>query len=179
MNVLPIVPRLPNGHLLLIGEVITSWALLEHELRLTVFLLLGLDNKRGRLAVRSARAKETIDLIADLMHQSKLRSKTTRLDELGKLLEELENRRNTLAHNIWLKDEDGILHIQSLTGVWPQKDGKRLKRRVLPAGIPVTEHNLADLVSATRQCIAAVLRLRSELMALLESAVPPEPDPSA
>jgi hypothetical protein len=179
MNVLPIVPRLPEGHLLLIGEVVTTWALLEHELRLTVFLLLGLDNKRGRLAVRSARAKETIELIADLMHQSKVQSKTTRLDELAKILDELENRRNTLAHNIWLKDQDGVLHIQSLTGVWPQQDGRRLKRRVLPAGIPITEDNLSDLVNATRGCIKAVLRLRSELKSLLESAVPPAPDPSA
>lgn len=179
MNVHPIVPRLPDGHLLLIGEVITSWALLEHELRLTVFLLLGLDNKRGRLAVRSARAKDTAELIADLMHQSRVQSKTTRLDELAKVLDQLESRRNTLAHNIWLKDQDGVLFIQSLTGDWPQQDGKRLKRRVMPAGIPITEHNLSDLVSATRQCIAAVQRLRSELKSLLETSVPPKPDPSA
>jgi hypothetical protein len=179
MNVLPIVPRLPDGHLLLIGEVITTWALLEHELRLTVFLLLALDNKRGRLAVRSARAKETVDLIADLMHQSRVQSTTTRLDELAKILDQLENRRNTLAHNIWLKDQDGVLHIQSLTDVWPQRDGKRLKRRVMPAGIPISEDNLTDLVNAIRGSIKAVIRLRTELKSLLETAETLSPDPSA
>ena len=159
--------------------MITTWALLEHELRLTVFLLLDLDNKRGRLAVRSARAKETVELISDLMHQSKVQSKTTRLDELAKVLDELENRRNTLAHNIWLQDQDGVLHIQSLSGVWPQRDGKRLKRRVLPAGIPVSEQNLTDLVNAIQGSIKAVSRLRHEVKSLLESAASPSPDPSA
>lgn len=179
MSVLPLVPRLPDGHLTLIGEAITAWALLEHELRLAVFLLLGLDNKRGRLAVRAPRAKETVELIGDLMHQSGVQSKATRLDELAKIVDELENRRNTLAHNIWLQDEAGVFYIQSLAGVWPQRNGKRIKRRVLPAGIPVTEGNLADLVSATCGCTNAVARLRAELKSLLASTDKLTPDPSA
>ena len=90
MPTFPLVDRLPDALLALVGEVVTAWAMQEHELRLIVFLLLSLDPKRGRLAVRSSRAKDTVDLIADLLHLDGIESKTTKLKEFGELLEEIE-----------------------------------------------------------------------------------------
>jgi hypothetical protein len=88
---------------------VTAWAVQEHELRRIAYLLLSLDPKRGRLAVKGGRAKELVELISDLMHLSEITSKTTRLKEYAKLLEEIENRRNSLAHNVWLKAPQGEL----------------------------------------------------------------------
>ena len=166
MAVLPIADRLPGPILTLVGEVVTAWAVQENELRRLVYLLLSLDPKRGRLAVRSARAKETIDLIADLMHLAGVTSKTTNLAEYGKLLEEIENRRNSLAHNIWLQGPDGSFFLQTLTGVWPaSRGGHRLKRRIDPAGTPVDEDSLRDLVATLRNTIAQARVLHTELTA--------------
>jgi hypothetical protein len=170
MKVLPIVDRLPNEHLVLIGEAITAWALQEHELRLTVFALLYLDPKRGRVAVRSTRSKDTVEMIGDLMSLSDLTSKTTNLREFGKLLDEIENRRNALAHNIWMRDDQDVLLVQSLAGVWPEKTTHgKLKRRVQPAGIPIPLESLRDLISALRQMIHQTRILRGEIEASLNA----------
>jgi len=169
MKTLPIVDQLPDEHLVLIGELITAWAMQEHELRLTVYMLLGLDPKRGRVAVRSNRSKETVEMISDLMSLSGIASNTTNLRELGKRLDEIENRRNTLAHNIWVKDKQGVLFVQSLTGSWPEKTAHgKLKRRIQPAGIPIPLEGLRDLVSALRQMIYQTRILRGEIEAALK-----------
>ncbi len=164
MHTAPIVERLPEPLLQLVGEVVTAWAIQEHELRLLVLLLLALDPKRGRLAVRNARAKETVELVADLMHLGELESRTTKLKEFGEVLEEIENRRNAISHNIWLRSEDGRLFLQSLSGTWPSRKGEfKRKRRIDPAGIPVEEANLTDLIQAIRQTIKQSKRLRQEV----------------
>ncbi|MBW8328060.1 MAG: hypothetical protein K0M48_02545 [Thiobacillus sp.] len=164
MKVLPIIDRLPDEHLALIGEAITAWAVQEHELRLTVFVLLRLDPKRGRVAVRSTRSKDTVEMIADLMSLSGLTSKTTNLRELVNVLDKIENRRNTLAHNIWMKNDQDVLFVQSLAGVWPEKTAHgKLKRRVQPAGIPIPLESLRDLISALRQTIHQTRVLRDEI----------------
>lgn len=184
MPVAPIVDRLPDPLLALVGEIVTGWAVQEHELRLLVFLLLSLDPKRGRLAVKNLRAKDYVDLIADLMHLSDLKSKTTKLRELGEVLDEIENRRNAIAHNIWVRSEDGTLFLQSLTGTWPSKKGEfRRKRRIDPAGIPVAPANLEDLVSAMRKTTKQTRLLRQEVAAVLHSkgvliVSPHESDPT-
>ena len=85
------------------------------------------------------------------------------------LLEEIETRRNTLAHNVWFK-ADGPPLVQSLTGVWP-RSGKeaKIKRRVQPAGIPITEAALADLIATQRKAIAQSRLLRGELARAVEA----------
>jgi hypothetical protein len=168
--VLPIVDRLPDPILGLVGEVVTAWAIQENELRRIVYLLLSVDPKRGRLAVKSTRAKDTVDLISDLMHLAGLTSKTTIIPEYGKLLEEIENRRNSLAHNIWLQAPDGALLLQTLTGVWPANEGGyRRKRRIDPAGTPVDEESLRDLASTLRNTIAQARTLYAELSASMNT----------
>jgi hypothetical protein len=168
MATAPIVDRLPDPLLLLIGEAVTAWAVQEHELRLLVFLLLALDPKRGRLSVRNARAKEMVDLIADLMHLSEIQSKTTRLKAFADALEEIENRRNAVVHNIWLRVGDGPFYLQSLSGTWPSKTGEfKRKRRIDPAGIPIDVSNLEDLVRAIRQTTKQTRHLRQEVAGAL------------
>lgn len=170
MAVLPIVDKLPEGYTLLIGEAVTAWAVQEYELRLTVFTLLDLDPKRGRLAVRSARAKDTVEMVGDLLSLSDLASETIKLPELAKLLDEIETRRNTLAHNIWMRDPQGRLLVQSLTGVWPSSQGKaKVKRRVEPAGIPIAEADLRDLVAAIYLTINQTRIFRREMATKLET----------
>jgi hypothetical protein len=168
MPVLPIVDALPEDYLRLIGEIVTAWAVQEHELRLTTFALLGVGPKQGRIAVRSTRAKDTLDMIADLMSLSGLVSSTTNLPELGKLLDEIENRRNTLAHNVWLRTPEGEFLVQSLSGTWPKSSSaKGAKRRMHPAGLPVTTEALADLLRTIRDTIGQSRVLRQELSSLV------------
>jgi hypothetical protein len=178
----PLVDRLPNDFLILVGEVVTAWSMQEHELKLIVFLLLSLDPKRGRLAVKSTRAKDTVDLIADLLHLEGIESKTTDLTRFAAVLNEMETRRNLLAHNVWLQVSDGRFFLQSLAGTWPAKDGKhRRKRRIDPAGIPMLPENLEDLVNGLRNTISQTRTLRLEIATSLSAkgvrpAPPHEPE---
>lgn len=159
----PVVQRLPDNYLLLIGEVATAWAIQEYELKALAYLMLRVGPKRGRVAVRSPRASEVVDMVGDLMVIDGLQSRTIDLKKFAAHLDEIEVRRNTLLHNVWFHVEDRFL-VQSLRGAWPTKKGEsKVTRRIDPAGIPVALENITDLVSAIRGAIKATLELRGDI----------------
>jgi hypothetical protein len=160
---LPIVQRLPDDYLLLIGEVATAWAIQEYELKALAYLMLRIGPKRGRVAVRSPRPSEIVDMVGELMLIDGLKSTTIDLKKFATHLDEIEVRRNTLVHNIWFKVEDRLL-VQSLRGAWPTNSGApKVTRRIEPAGIPIGIALIADLVSAIRGAIRATLELRADI----------------
>ena len=56
MATYPVRDKLPISHTTEIGRIITRWAFLEWLLRQIAYLLLDLNPKAGRLAVRDPRA---------------------------------------------------------------------------------------------------------------------------
>jgi len=150
----PVIDRLPDQYLLLIGEIVTAWALLETELKKAVYMLLDVGPKQGRTAVRSPRAKEIAEMIQELVLIEKLSILSPEFKEFISLLDELERRRNQLAHNIWLTGPAGEVIVQNLQGSWPKVSSDRHpKKRVDPEGIAIVPDHLIELRNAIRSAI--------------------------
>lgn len=143
----PIIDRLPDEYLRLIGEVVTSWALLELALRRTTFAMLDLSEPEGRTAVRTPRAKEMVEMICELalIHGFAV--------EVGGLagIDAIESRRNLVAHSVWLKSPSGLPMIQNVQGMWSKEVNRpRIKKRFQPEGIETKPHDLRGLVQDIR-----------------------------
>ena len=144
----PFTKTLPTELLAPIGQVMVDWAFLEFRLQELVFLALNISHPQGRLAIKSMRAFEMYQLATDLFQLEGLQLPTMDAEAVG----ELARRRNLLAHNVWFKDGDDYL-IRDLTGT-ESRDGKKVKRKVQPAGVPLTAHNILNLSSAIQQTTA-------------------------
>ena len=72
MRTAAITTDVPAMMLREIGRVVVAYANLEYLLSEVIYLLLDVDPKRGRLAVREPRATDRLDVIQDLILLSKL-----------------------------------------------------------------------------------------------------------
>lgn len=162
----PFAPVLPDEYNALIGKIFVSYAFFEMRLQELVFVALGVDETRGRLAVKSMRSSEMIDLAIEL----------ARLDGISFLkvdsgsIKEMESRRNLLAHGVWLSDGER-LYLRDLSGSM-RINGKKVQKKVAPAGVPITIQALQSLVDvvqkATQDTERAILALQAQLAALPE-----------
>jgi len=143
---LPIAQTLPPEFLSLVGEIVVAWAIQELALRRTVFAMLDLSEAKGRIAVRTPRAKEMVEMIADIALTENF---TIDLSGLS-LLDELETRRNKVAHGIWFDAGNGKFLLQDLHGRMTVEKGFKLSKRIAPAGVPITVTSLTDLLGAIR-----------------------------
>lgn len=154
---------LPPEYLQLIGSVMVNWAFLEMRLQELVFRALGLSDQQGRLAVKSLRAKEMMNLAVEL---STLRGVPFPAELDLEAINMLESRRNLLAHGVWMHHEGAYL-LRDLTGT-TSVNGKKVQKKVQPAGIPITLDALQNLaeqiqiaVQDTQDVIQALYKLLS------------------
>ncbi len=144
----PIRYRLPVPYSTEIGRIITRWAFLEYRLKETTYMLIDVDPKVGRIAIREPRTTDYIDMIRDLMA---LKSLTTTVDlkKLRKTLEEIQIFRDKLAHGIWAKHDSTKLPVLQVTkGSYALKPGdQKTKARIEPLALVV---RLTDLKAARR-----------------------------
>jgi hypothetical protein len=159
MPVLPVVEKLPADYLLAIGEVVTTWARLEVELRSLTFSILGLTAQQGRTAVRTPRAKEMLLMIQELTQIQGLSITRVDMPRFVTFLELVENRRNLIAHSLWLQGANNTYVVQNLQGSWnkqeARKDGRHPKKRVDPEGVALKSSELLDLAENIREAIEA------------------------
>lgn len=149
---LPFTTSLPDAFNTLIGLIMVRWGYLELRLQQLVFMTLRVSEPQGRLAVKNLRAMEMVELAVDLMLLEGVRLEVEGLSQL----KEIESRRNLLAHGVWHHDAAGGTYIlRDLTGAWrsEEKGGAKVKRKILPAGVPITIHNLQDLASAVEGAV--------------------------
>lgn len=144
---LPFTTSLPDAFNNLIGLIMVRWGYLELRLQQLVFMTLRVNEPQGRLAVKNLRAMEMVELAVDLMLLEGVHIEIEGLSQL----KEIESRRNLLAHGVWHHDaSDDTYILRDLTGAWraEAKGGAKVKRKILPAGVPITAHNLQDLANA-------------------------------
>jgi hypothetical protein len=144
----PVRYRLPISYSTEIGRIITRWAFLEYRLKETAYMLLDIDPKIGRIAVREPRTYEYVDMIQDLMS---LRSLTTTVDlkKLRKTIEDIQSFRDKLAHGIWAKHDATNLPVLQITkGSYTLTPGEqKTKARIDPFALVV---QFKDLRAARR-----------------------------
>ena len=150
--------KLPPTHSMEIGRIITRFAYAEHLLRSTVYRLLRISPKQGRITVRQPRAAEQITLIQDLSRLGGLKL-TVDWKELKKTLRELEAYRNKLAHGIWVYHaETKTPVLQDLSGAYVDTGGMHEKPKINPISVVIT---LRDLRRMTRNIDTTIDYLRS------------------
>ncbi len=148
MPAYPIRYRLPVSYSTEIGRIITRWAFLEYRLKETTYMLLDVDPKIGRIAIREPRTTGYIDMIQDLMALESLTT-TVDLKKLRKTLEEIQIFRDKLAHGIWAKHDTTKLPVLQVTKVsYALKPGdQKTKARIEPLALLV---RLTDLKASRR-----------------------------
>ena len=158
--------RLPTSYSTAIGRYITRFAALESALRHLIYVLLEVDRKMGRVAVRNPRIEDSLTMIRDLVA---LRSFQTTLDLnlLAKECKKLEKFRDKLAHGVWAKHPKSQLPVLQVTaGTYSEKPGgKSVKARIQPMALGVTVQNIRDHIRGVDFAFKAVMELAHELSA--------------
>ncbi|XKM42719.1 hypothetical protein A4U53_021200 [Rhizobium ruizarguesonis] len=106
-----IVHDLPDELAALIGRVVVAFAKLEHKLTALTALLLQLN--------KMPRAAERLDMALDLLAIKDI-SVETDTAQLRKLVQEVNEERDLIAHSIWLQHPaTGELYMRRTRGKWP------------------------------------------------------------
>lgn len=125
------------------------WAYLEWQMKQISYLLLGINRKAARIAVREPRASDYVTMIQDL---AELKEMPLRVQwrALKNHIDELLNHRDRLAHGVWVKHPDHKMPCLLLTkGKWqPDSGGPAYKARINPVAVPVTVEDLRSIVTA-------------------------------
>lgn len=147
-----------------IGRIMTRWAFLEWRLRVVAYILLGVDHRLGRIAVREPRAADYLTMIQDIcmMRNITLKSDTK---TLRKELAECKESRDLLAHGIWIKHRGSKLPvIQKATGSYQEEPGqKRTKAKMAPKSMMVELAELKKLSKRIEIATSRIEKLREEV----------------
>jgi len=163
-----IVHKLPAALAAEIGRIIVAFAKLEYQLTMATAILLALNRVEARLVLKEPRLKERLDIIIDLFSIKHIELQTDTAN-LRETLEDAENRRNELAHGIWLRHpKTRALYLRLTRGNWPQpKHGYgKLKRAIYPESIPYDAKKCREV----RALIEKALDLLEPLGAELDAA---------
>ncbi len=168
MATYPVRDKLPISHTTEIGRIITRWAFLEWLLRQIAYLLLGLNPKAGRLAVRDPRATDCVTMIEDLVHVNGLKIRVE-WKLLRRGLDDLSKHRHRLAHGVWLKiPGQRSPCLQIVKDTWqPNPNKPSIKAKIDPISVPVTA---SDLHSVTRAIESAIRELQ-KLAGVIDAAL--------
>jgi hypothetical protein len=112
-----------------IGRITFKFSALEYQLNQLVYALAGVDREIGRLAIRSPRAEELIELINDLVDARGMN--VGRIDsQLKTEVGDAQANRDLLAHGVWVKSaETGELRIVTMRGKFPVPGAVRGRSR--------------------------------------------------
>jgi hypothetical protein len=97
----------PDEHLKHIGDITVSFALLESVLRSVAHTLLGTSQQLGQIVTAEISFKALRALTISLYLQQ--RGKDTNFELLTKLMKraaDVEDKRNTITHSVWLAGKD-------------------------------------------------------------------------
>jgi hypothetical protein len=167
--VTPALYDLPEDFIQEIGRIVVHWAFLEHYVQRIVWLLLKVDAKRGRVAVRDADMERRIDMIADLASIEGAKLET--LDSFKSKAKETAGDRNLVVHGLWMKDDDGTWSVQDTRGSHP-KDVTGLlsrKRSIEPGSVVMDTERLRGITAEIERLIASAKSLQEEVAKLMAS----------
>lgn len=90
----PITLDLPDSHFISIGKIVAHWTPVERLLQLMAYDLLDIGPKHGRVAVRSPRAEDGLNMIQQLMALEKIEIQNLDFAALTNVLRGLKNIRD-------------------------------------------------------------------------------------
>jgi hypothetical protein len=135
MRVFPIHDEpLPDDYARAVGLVIARWARQEGLLIEVLRTILKIGPKEARHVVGTGQGIDYVPLIRTLIEVQGLTTRVDLSDLRGKI-QNLREKRNTLAHGLWMRDEAGVLCLQDTTGKWtPNPEQPEVTRKRKPEG---------------------------------------------
>jgi hypothetical protein len=133
--------RLPAAWLKEIGQIITLYSFYEYGQ--TIYFVLGLDKKQGRIAVRELRGQDQVEMLGHILKLAGL-TLPTDLKTLEHLTRYYNSERDRLAHCVWIRDRHNSKNFCAINtkGSWNPDGTERVPRKIKPEIVP---YDLAKL----------------------------------
>ena len=161
MGVYPTRYRLPRAHCTEIGRIITRFAALESKINKCGWVLLRINPKQARVAMRLGRTDTSLSALEALI---KIAGITVRTDiaKLKEPFKKLENMRDVLSHAVWVR-HGATKHpvMQVTTGLIPGL--KKADAIINPGAGQVTVGALRNVVRSIDNAVKAIDQLGLEI----------------
>ena len=161
MGEFPTRYRLPQAHCVEIGRIITRFAALESRMNKCAWVLMRIDPKRGRVAVRLGRMESALSTIEALIQIAGIHVATD-ISKLKEPFRKLENFRDALSHAVWAKHagtKEPVMQVTS--GLIPGIS--RAKAVINPTAGMVTIAVLRKTVKSIDGAVKTIDKLGSEI----------------
>ena len=107
---------LPAAYSRAIGRVVVHWSYLEYCIQRIVWILVGIDDVMGRVAVREPRAEDRVVMIRDLASLRSVKIDNAELDAFESSVRFLSAARDLMVHGIWAPCPDGTWRVLNFRG---------------------------------------------------------------
>ena len=163
------LPDLPDEILAGIALVIIKHSIMEEVLTRSCYLLAGVDDIVGRLAVREPRPADRLDMIVDLATHRHFKPTDTR--DLRNRICEATKQRDTLAHGLFFhRPQTGEILVRLTYGNWSPKGSRgSIKRKIKPSGKTVTRQALNELADLLYTINEELLSMHRQIAAALQA----------
>lgn len=130
------LPDLPDDMLAAIGLVMVKHSIMETLLMRTCYLLAGVDDVTGRLAIREPRTSDRLAMLADLAKHRNIQLDQEAIKTLNRDIPTATKMRDTLAHSLYFQHpEKGHYMVRETAGTWrPGGTKASVKKKVQPSG---------------------------------------------
>jgi hypothetical protein len=165
-----LVYELPASLTRAIGRVLVAWAHLEYQIQRTIWMLLGIDERQARVAVRQPRLTERMDMIVDLAGLRGIAVNAEDVKNMKESLTELSRHRDLLAHGLWTQDTDGKWCVIRSQGTWKKEfDAPHKNKSIAPEGIEADAAMINAIFTEIEKRIEDAHKIRRSLRATLQS----------
>lgn len=160
-----------------VGRIILRCGFIEHQLQQAIWHLLQITLPMGRIATRTPRVTDRLDMIRDLLIVRKRPLDPKELSALKSLLDDAFDRRDLFAHGQWTRGKDGKWLVIKAAGTWSdQQEAPVRSKRILPEALEVDLGQLRSITEALDDIIAALTRLRRGIYAWLPRPLEESPE---
>lgn len=148
-----------------IGKLIMTHAILETQVSELLYDVAEITYPAGRVAFGYRSAGDRFSVIINLLDMHGI-TPSIDLNELHKQIKDCCDARDTFAHNVWLKDKNGMIGIRVAKGTLETPDGKH-NLKFVPAGHIPPDNYFPTAVETIKSAIAQLMSLKDEVKAKL------------
>lgn len=166
-----VVYNIPDDIAAIVGRVMVTHSVIEHSLISISGYVLQLNRAEMRIAVKTPRPAESLEMALDLLAVKDIHLKT----DTAKLRTDIEAaclKRDILAHSVWLEHPSSdALFLRLTRGQWPKAPlrGRVIKRAIFPESIPADLEYCKAALTACEKVLAGIELLGVEVDAVRQA----------
>jgi hypothetical protein len=167
---LPIVFDLPDPINEGVGKLIMTHAILETQVAELVYDLAQISYPAGRVSFGYRNALDRFKTVVELLDMHGIAPRVD-VQKLKKQIGQCCQARDAFAHNVWLKDQNGVPRIRVAKGTVETAEGKH-NFKFVPGIHVVPDDYFPKMVEVIKSTIASVLDLKAAVVAELKKRKP-------